>query len=151
MSNDKTEYERKGLQSDQVSIEPSTIETIDLAIYDWLDKTVNIHTNTNRGWKKTPVIWVAAERAHQIKFDRTLRDVNGNFILPAITIQRENITKTNITISGSNFNQNNNYHFYYYQKYLSLPFPHWSQNRYLNSNIYYFDDRDLYFRNSFIP
>lgn len=94
MSSDKTEYEKNGLESNQVSIEPSTIETIDLAIYEWLDKIMNIHTNTNRGWKKTPVIWVAAERAHQIKFDRTLRDINGNFILPAITLQRDNITKS---------------------------------------------------------
>jgi hypothetical protein len=91
---DKTEYERRGLEQNQVSIEPSTIETIDLAVYEWLDKTMNIHANTNRGWKKTPVIWVAAERAHQIKFDRTLRDVNGNFILPVISVQRDNITKS---------------------------------------------------------
>lgn len=91
---DKTEYERRGLEKNQVSIEPSTIETIDLAIYEWLDKTMNIHTNTNRGWKKTPVIWIAGERSHQIKFDKNLRDVNGNFILPVITLQRENITKS---------------------------------------------------------
>jgi hypothetical protein len=90
-----TEYERIGLESkNQASIEPSTIETIDLAIYEWLDKQMNIHTHSNRGWKKTPVIWVNGERAHQIKFDRTLRDVNGNFILPVITLQRETIVKS---------------------------------------------------------
>jgi hypothetical protein len=100
MPNDKTEFERTGLEKNQVSIEPSTIETIDLAIYNWLDKTMNISSNTNRGWKKTPVVWVAAERAHQIKFDRTLRDVNGNFILPVITLQRDNITK-NLTKKGT--------------------------------------------------
>jgi hypothetical protein len=55
---------------------------------------MNIHTNTNRGWRKTPVIWVSGERSHQIKFDRNLRDVNGNFILPVITLQRDNITKS---------------------------------------------------------
>lgn len=91
---DKSEYERRGLEARQVSIEPSTIETIDLAVYDWLDKIMNIHTNTNRGWKKVPVIWVVGERAHQIKFDRTLRDNNGNFILPVITLQRETVTKS---------------------------------------------------------
>jgi hypothetical protein len=91
---DKSEYERRGLEKNQVSIEPSTIETIDLAMYEWLDKVMNIQTNTNRSWKKVPVIWVNGERAHQIKFDRTLRDVNGNFILPAITLQRDSITKS---------------------------------------------------------
>ena len=40
---------------------PSTIETIDLAMYDWLDKTLNLHTTTNEGWKKVPAIWVSAE------------------------------------------------------------------------------------------
>jgi hypothetical protein len=77
-----------------VSIEPSTIETIDLAMYEWLDKVMNVFSNTNRGWKKTPVIWVNGERAHQIKNDRTLRDANGNFIFPVITIQRDSVTKS---------------------------------------------------------
>lgn len=90
-----TEYERLGLENkNQVSIEPSTIETIDMAIYDWLNNHMNVHTHSNRGWKKTPVIWINGERAHQIKFDRTLRDVNGNFILPVITIQRDTIVKS---------------------------------------------------------
>jgi len=91
---DKSEYERRGLEKNQVSIEPSTIEKIDLAIYEWLDKIMNIQTNTNRGWKKVPVIWVSGERSHQIKFDKNLRDVNGNFILPAITLQRDSVTKS---------------------------------------------------------
>lgn len=78
----------------EISIEPSSIETIDAAILDWLNNIMDIHANTNRGWKKTPVIWVGAERAHQIKSDRVLRDVNGNFILPAIAIQRDSITKS---------------------------------------------------------
>ena len=85
-----------------LSIEPSTIETIDLAVYEWLDKTMNIHSNTNRGWRKVPVIWVSGERAFQIKNDRTLRDVNGNFILPVITLTRESMTKS-ITKKGSFF------------------------------------------------
>ena len=91
---DQSEYERKGLEKNQVSIEPSTIETIDLSIYQWLDKSMNVHANTNRGWKKVPIVWVTGERAHQIKFNRTLRDVNGNFILPVITLQRETIVKS---------------------------------------------------------
>jgi len=94
MTDDKTEYERRGLEKNQVSIEPSTIETIDLAVYDWLDKTMNIHANTNRGWRKVPVVWISGERSHQIKFDKNLRDVTGNFILPVIVLQRENITKS---------------------------------------------------------
>lgn len=77
-----------------ISIEPSTIETIDLAVYDWLNSTMNLSSNTNKGWRKVPIIWVGGERAHQIKADRYLRDMNGNFILPAITLQRESISKS---------------------------------------------------------
>lgn len=93
MSNN-SEYERRGMEKFQVSIEPSTIETIDLAVYEWLDKTMNIFSNTNRGWKKVPVIWVIGERVHQLKNDRTLRDSNGNFIFPVIILKRETITKS---------------------------------------------------------
>lgn len=77
-----------------VSIEPSTIETIDLAMYDWLDKIMNIHSNTNKGWRKVPIVWVSGERAFQIKNHRNLRDVNGNFILPAITLSRDSVVKS---------------------------------------------------------
>jgi len=72
---------------------PSTIETIDLAMYDWLDKTLNLHTTTNEGWKKVPAIWVSAERSFQIKNDKRLRDNQGTFILPVMTLERESITK----------------------------------------------------------
>ena len=73
--------------------EPSTIENIDLAIYKWLDQELNLFTNTNNGWKKTPVIWVMGERAHQIKHNKDLRDSQGTFILPVITLERTGMNK----------------------------------------------------------
>ena len=30
--------------------DPSTIENVDMVIYDWLDKEMNLHTETNQGW-----------------------------------------------------------------------------------------------------
>lgn len=74
-------------------LEPSTIENIDLAMYKWLDEELNLFTNTNSGWKKVPVIWIAGERAHQIKNDSGLRDTQGTFILPVITIERTGMNK----------------------------------------------------------
>jgi hypothetical protein len=74
-------------------LEPSNIENIDLAMYKWLDEEINLYTNTNNGWKKVPVIWILGERAHQIKNNRDLRDEQGSFILPVITLERNNITK----------------------------------------------------------
>ena len=72
---------------------PSTIETIDQAVFKYVDETLNLHTNTNKGWKKTPVIWVSAERAHQIKNNRDLRDNSGVLKLPLITLERSSMIK----------------------------------------------------------
>lgn len=77
----------------EIPLEPSTIENIDLAIYKWLDEKLNLFTNTNNGFKKVPVIWVIGERANQIKNNVDLRDINGTFILPAITVERTAINK----------------------------------------------------------
>ena len=73
--------------------DPSTIENVDMAIYDWLDKEMNLHADTNQGWQKTPIIWITGERSWQIKNNRDLRDSNNLFILPVITVERTNIAK----------------------------------------------------------
>lgn len=77
----------------EFSIEPSTIENIDLAMYKWLNEELNLYTNTNNGFKKVPVVWVLGERAQQIKTNKEYRDTQGTFILPVITLERNNITK----------------------------------------------------------
>ena len=38
-------------------LEPSTIETIDLGMYRYVDETLDLSTTTNEGFMKTPVIW----------------------------------------------------------------------------------------------
>ena len=72
---------------------PSTIETIDRALYDWLDEKMNIFSTTSGGWKKVPTIWVSAERAFQIKNNKDLRDSNGVLKLPLITVERTSVVK----------------------------------------------------------
>ena len=74
-------------------IQPSTLENIDRAIFEYIDEKFNIFTDTNKGFKKTPVIWVAAERSHQIKNKKELRDSNGVLILPLITVERTSMSK----------------------------------------------------------
>ena len=32
---------------------PSTLETIDFAMYEFLDKELDVHSETNEGWKKS--------------------------------------------------------------------------------------------------
>ena len=73
--------------------EPSTIETIDTGVYNWVDKTLALHTTTNEGFKKVPVIWLGAERAFQVKKDQLLRDSDDRLKLPIISVTRESIAK----------------------------------------------------------
>tara|TARA_Y100000593_G_C4306178_1_gene335867 strand:- start:463 stop:1386 length:924 start_codon:yes stop_codon:yes gene_type:complete len=76
-----------------VPFQPSTLETIDLAIYNYVDGALNLQSTTNEGWKKVPIIWVSTERAYQIKHDQNLRDQEGTLILPAVTIHRTAVSK----------------------------------------------------------
>lgn len=77
----------------QLVYEPSTIENIDMAIYNWLNDKMNLFAETNKGWNKVPVIWLTGERSWQVKNKRELRNSNNNFILPVITLERTEMTK----------------------------------------------------------
>ena len=69
-----------------LNLKPSTFETIDKAILKWVDEALNIHSTTNDGWKKVPVVWITAERAYQIKNKREMRSVDSEaLIFPLIT------------------------------------------------------------------
>ena len=77
----------------QISFLPSTLETIDYSIYDYMNENINFHVTTNKGFEKVPVIWVASERSYQIKNKKELRDDEGTIILPMITIERASVVK----------------------------------------------------------
>ena len=77
----------------ELEIQPSTIETIDRALFDYIDEELDIFCTTNKGFKKVPFFWAGAERAFQIKHNRELRDVNGWIIYPVMSIQRNSISK----------------------------------------------------------
>lgn len=83
---------RQGLLK-EIAFMPSTMETIDQAMYTALDEDWNLHATTNKGWRKTPVIWVGAERAFQVKNDKELRDSSGMLKLPLITLERVSMEK----------------------------------------------------------
>ena len=74
-------------------IEPSTIENIDSAIFEFIKDEMDIRCTTREGFTKVPVIWVSAERAFQIKNNKDLRDDSGMFKLPALTVERTGIIK----------------------------------------------------------
>jgi hypothetical protein len=74
------------MPSKEYEIEPSTLETIDFALFDFINDKMNNSSTTNEGWKKVPVIWVSSERAF-------LRDEDGTLKLPLITIERTSVAK----------------------------------------------------------
>ena len=88
------------VETDGYSIEPSTLENIDVGLYEYIDEQLNLHITSNGGFKKVPVIWSAAERAFQIKNDVTIRDSSGKLRLPAINIKRTSVVK-DPTFKGS--------------------------------------------------
>jgi len=71
---------------------PSKLETIDFAVYDWLNERINVHLVSHEGYKKVPIIWTSTERAFQIKNNKDLRDSAGRLILPLISIERSATT-----------------------------------------------------------
>ena len=77
----------------EVSLMPSTVETIDFALYDWLNEELDIFCTTNEGWKKVPLIWSMPERSFQIKDNRDLRNRKNVFTLPVISIERTSLIK----------------------------------------------------------
>ena len=92
----------------ELEIQPSTIETIDRALFEYIDEELDIFCTTNKGFKKVPFFWAGAERAFQIKHNRELRDVNGWLIYPLMSIQRTGISK-DLTKRGSYYAAGQNY------------------------------------------
>ena len=74
------------------TLKPSTIETIDTAIYNLINDNFNLHTNTNTGFRKVPVLWMSPERAVNSK-DKDIRDSVGKLKLPLISVDRTAVNK----------------------------------------------------------
>jgi hypothetical protein len=88
-----TEIEGANENIGEVSFMPSTLETIDRALFKFAEEELDLHVNTNKGWSRVPVIWVSAERAFQIRSDKDLRDSTGVLKLPLMTIERTTVEK----------------------------------------------------------
>jgi len=77
----------------EIEMMPSTLETIDFAVYDFLNDRLDLSTTSNDGFKKVPIIWASTERSFQIKANKNLRDRDETLIFPAITLERKGATK----------------------------------------------------------
>jgi hypothetical protein len=69
------------------------LEEVDRAMWEWVEKTMNVHCTTNKGWKKVTTKWVAGERAYASKNSKEFRDSAGALILPIITLSRDSVKK----------------------------------------------------------
>ena len=76
----------------KLHFEPSTIETIDKSVLNYM-QGLELFSNTNEGWRKVPVIWGTAERAYQVKHNKDIRDAQGMLKLPIISIRRVSVSK----------------------------------------------------------
>jgi hypothetical protein len=90
----------------------TTLERVDRAFMNLIDKYFNIHAVTNRGYKKTPVIWLSAERAFHAKHNPELfTERTGIKKLPLISVFRDGVDKEpkkgaiQMTIPWDNFVQ----------------------------------------------
>ena len=88
---------KKSINEEQTSRDvprfKSELEDVDFAVYKFVDETLDLHTKTNKGFKKVPVIWAGSERAHNIKNDEIARDETGMVILPVVSIERVSVKK----------------------------------------------------------
>jgi hypothetical protein len=76
----------------EITLQPSTIETIDQALFGLVDKDFDLHTKTNSGFKKVPVLWIFPERSFNVK-NKEIRDSVGKLKLPLITVERTTFEK----------------------------------------------------------
>ena len=79
--------------SNPVIYQDITVETIDRAIRDWFDKTVDVRVKTpSAEVHKVPVVFSSGERWSTGRTKQAFRDDNGVLILPIISVRRTGIT-----------------------------------------------------------
>lgn len=74
-------------------LQPSTLETIDYAFYDFINDKMNNFSTRNEGWEKVPVVWASSERSFLSKNNKDAMDADGTLKLPITSIERTTVTK----------------------------------------------------------
>ena len=77
----------------EVPFYKSDLEDIDMAIFNFFEERLDVNVTTNKGFKKVPVVWAGAERAHSVKREDIERVKRGDVVYPIIVIERGNIVK----------------------------------------------------------
>jgi len=74
---------------------PSTLESIDTSVYNWIKDELNIHVNTHEGVFRVPINFASPERAFLSKIEKDNRDNKFTLKYPIISIMRQDIKKYN--------------------------------------------------------
>jgi len=88
----KDDVDSGELGSKKVFFEPSTFETIDQSIFNYV-QDLQLHADTNSGRQKTPVFWGTPERSFLSKNSENTRDNQGALRFPAISVARKEVNK----------------------------------------------------------
>ena len=82
-------------KTEHVEVQKVTLETVDQAIKDWFDKTVDSYVEFPNGdRKKVQVVFASGERWVTARQRKGVRDKNGVLILPLISVRRTSIEPT---------------------------------------------------------
>jgi len=86
------------MQVKEEVLTPSTLETIDMAFYDFVNNKIDVYATSNDGFKKVPIIWITAERAFLIKDQKDIREIDSQtLVYPLISIERTSAQLTKPT------------------------------------------------------
>ena len=96
-------------KAEELVLKESNQETVDYAVFTWVEETLGVHAETNQGFKKVPVLWLTSERSFLVKNNKEIRQTDSDsLIFPLISIKRYSIEKTPATsrpIPGNLFKQ----------------------------------------------
>ena len=48
------------MPSNVTKYQASSLETIDTGLYEWVNEFLDVHTQTNKGMFKVPVLWLVS-------------------------------------------------------------------------------------------
>jgi len=104
MAHDESIHDRRNFRTEEgfegtnvptdFTIPPCGLEDVDRAVYNLFNKDTKFEVKTNNQLKKVPTIFATGERFVLTKRRKPIRDKNGTFILPLISIRRTGIDQS---------------------------------------------------------
>lgn len=94
-----TGYEGQNVPDD-FNIPPVGIEDVDRAMFELFDKQVPLYVTRKGKTEKVPVVFAAGERFAVRARKEPIRDENGQFVLPMMSISRKNISQDKMFMNG---------------------------------------------------